>query len=89
MKNLGCFVIFFTKNLFQLSYEMLLKFWLWVQSQISNIGGKKQKGMNFYNSFLQGVPYNIAGPILTFFLFLYFSLHENKKKNSVLGVYNV
>ena len=70
MKKLGCFCYFFlAKNLFQLSYEMLLKFWLWVQSQISNIRGKKQKGMNIYNTFSQGVPYNIAGSILTFFLY--------------------
>ena len=40
---------------------------LWVKSQISNIRGKKQKGMNIYNTFSQGVPYNMAGSILTFF----------------------
>ena len=70
MKNLGCFSnLFLTKNLFQLSFEMLFKFWLWVKSQISNIRGKKQKGMNIYNTFSQGAPYNMAGPIFTFFLY--------------------
>ena len=39
-----------------------------MQSQISNIRGKKQEGMSIYNPFSQGVPYTMAGMILTFFL---------------------